>query len=539
MESEVERLEVGALSETGYVRDENQDRMSGSVVPLGHLYIVADGMGGHKAGALAAQMAVEELQRHIGGAAASDPADTVIAAAFKATNDAVYKRSHSGDSATDGMGTTAVMVLISGRVAKVAHVGDSRAYLYRNGSLSQLTTDHTIVQRMVQAGMLKPEEAADHPQSSVLERAIGSAQTVEVDIRSHQLQSGDALLLCSDGLSGYVSDAQIEDVLRNERTVQETTADLVRLALDKGGRDNVTVQMVRCGPRNAAPVAPTAVRQTRPTKTLTPPAAPGGRGVQASLKAGSTRRVVPAAAAVAVVGVAAVVLFLRWGPSYIRTLPGSGGPTGSSVSQPVAAPPAAQPQQPGTRDATSAVTQAPATAPKTAPAASVGADSPEALRDLLNKREQELATAKQDLANTRKQIDELKGQVNELTKAARGTSPGSGKPSDSSGAKASKPSGTTSGSRESSAPKAAPKPNGVSTGVPSPTTVTTPETAPATPAAPRESWVPAAPQPSAPATPQSSAPATPQPSAAEPSPAPAPPSGAQDPPPVKPTSDGG
>src|SRR4029453_16127553 len=101
------------------------------------------------------------------------------------------------------------------------------------------------------------------PQAGVLERAIGSAQTVEVEIRSHQLQSGDALLLCSDGLSGYVSDAQIEDVLRNERTVQETTADLVRLALDKGGRDNVTVQMVRNGPRNEAPVLPSAARQTR------------------------------------------------------------------------------------------------------------------------------------------------------------------------------------------------------------------------------------------------------------------------------------
>ena len=111
-ESDVERLEVGALSETGYVRDENQDRMSGSVVPLGHLYIVADGMGGHKAGALAAQMAVEELQRHIAGAAAGDPTDTVIASAFKTANDAVYTRAHSGDSTTEGMGTTAVMLLM-------------------------------------------------------------------------------------------------------------------------------------------------------------------------------------------------------------------------------------------------------------------------------------------------------------------------------------------------------------------------------------------------------------------------------------------
>jgi PPM family protein phosphatase len=137
-------------------------------------------MGGHKAGALAAQMAVEELQRYIAGVAASDSADNVIFAAFKAANDAVYERWHGGDSATEGMGTTAVLLLISGRVAMVAHVGNSRAYLYRNGSMSQLTTDHTIVQRMVQAGILKPEEAADHPQSSMLERAIGSAQRMAV-----------------------------------------------------------------------------------------------------------------------------------------------------------------------------------------------------------------------------------------------------------------------------------------------------------------------------------------------------------------------
>ena len=112
MDSDGERLEVGALSETGYTREENQDRMSGAQVPLGHLYIVADGMGGHKGGALAAQMAVEELQRHIGQAAAGESADSVIEAAFKAANDTVYQRANSGDSAVEGMGTTAVLLLI-------------------------------------------------------------------------------------------------------------------------------------------------------------------------------------------------------------------------------------------------------------------------------------------------------------------------------------------------------------------------------------------------------------------------------------------
>ena len=269
MDSPSERLEVGALSETGYAREENQDRMSGAQVPLGHLYIVADGMGGHKGGALAAQMAVEELQRHISQAAAGEPVESVIEAAFRAANDVVYQRAHSGDSAVEGMGTTAVLLLVSGRTAKLAHVGDSRAYLYRDNTLSRLTKDHSVVQRMVEAGMLKPDEAADHPQSSVLERAIGSAPTVQVDISNHQLQEGDALLLCSDGLCGYVADSQIEAVLRPQGPVQETTYNLVQLALGTGGRDNVTVQLIRYGPRK--PAAPP--KHTRPAKALPSPTA--------------------------------------------------------------------------------------------------------------------------------------------------------------------------------------------------------------------------------------------------------------------------
>jgi PPM family protein phosphatase len=270
MNSDSARLEVGALSETGYVRDENQDRMSWSPVPLGQLYIVADGMGGHNGGALAAETAVQELQRHISQAPVGEPVDQVIHAAFKKANETVYAKAHSGDPATEGMGTTAVLLLISGQVANLAHVGDSRAYLYRNGRLSQLTTDHTVVQRMVQAGMLKPEEAADHPDASVLERAIGSKPDIEVDIRNELLREGDAILLCSDGLSGYVADAQIESVLRSQGTVRETAENLVKLTLEKGGKDNVTVQLVQYGARKEAPAA----RPTIAVKPLPKPTAP-------------------------------------------------------------------------------------------------------------------------------------------------------------------------------------------------------------------------------------------------------------------------
>ena len=270
MNSDSARLEVGALSETGYVRDENQDRMSWSPVPLGQLYIVADGMGGHNGGALAAEIAVQELQRHVSQAPVGEPVEKVIHAAFKKANETVYEKAHSGDPATEGMGTTAVLLLISGQVANLAHVGDSRAYLYRNGRLAQLTTDHTVVQRMVQAGLLKPEEAADHPDASVLERAIGSKPDIEVDIRNELLREGDAILLCSDGLSGYVADAQIESVLRSQGTVRETAENLVKLTLEKGGKDNVTVQLVQYGARKEAPAA----RPTIAVKPMPKPTAP-------------------------------------------------------------------------------------------------------------------------------------------------------------------------------------------------------------------------------------------------------------------------
>src|SRR5712692_2795094 len=236
MNSHPAQLEVGARSETGYVRSENQDRMSGTRAPLGQLYIVADGMGGHKGGAVAAELTVQELQQYISEAPAHASVEEVIQTAFNKTNETVYRQAHSGDPTTEEMGSTAVLLLISGRVARVAHVGDSRAYLYRKGRLKQLTTDHTIVQKMVQAGMLKPAEAADHPNASVLDRAIGSQPSVEVEISDAlRLNDGDAILLCSDGLSGYVADPEIASVLQGQAPVQEIPERLVKLALQKGG----------------------------------------------------------------------------------------------------------------------------------------------------------------------------------------------------------------------------------------------------------------------------------------------------------------
>ncbi len=265
------KVEVGARSETGYVRNENQDRMSGAEIPLGQLYIVADGMGGHKGGAMAAELTIVGLQRHIAAAPPDASGEEVIRAAFKKVNENVYQKAHSDNPETEGMGSTAVLLLISNGVARLAHVGDSRAYLYRQDQLRQLTKDHTIVQKMVDAGMLTLEEAANHPNASVLERAVGSKPSVEVDISDElRIHNGDAILLCSDGLSGYVTDAEIQEVLRSPATVQQVTEQLVQLALDQGGEDNITVQFVQYGPREEALSRPKGSQKLQPIEPARP-----------------------------------------------------------------------------------------------------------------------------------------------------------------------------------------------------------------------------------------------------------------------------
>ena len=155
-------MEVAVLSEKGR-REENQDWMSWSRVPWGELFIVADGMGGHKGGALAARMTVEGLEKHLRDQPAEWPFLKAFQEAARKTNEEVYRSAHSGNPETEKMGSTVVVALISNGKAQVGHIGDSRAYLFRNGKLRLLTKDHTTVQRMLDAGMITAEEARNTP----------------------------------------------------------------------------------------------------------------------------------------------------------------------------------------------------------------------------------------------------------------------------------------------------------------------------------------------------------------------------------------
>jgi protein phosphatase len=239
------RVEVAVASEEG-LRDENQDWLSWTRTPRGELFVIADGMGGYKGGALAARMTVDAVEQFLSDAPADLPFGKAATEAIARANREVHRLAHSGDPETDHMGSTVLVVLLSEGQAQIAHVGDSRAYLYRNDKLQRLTRDHTRIQQMLDAKMLTQEQARNHPESHLLSRAIGSQPEVEVEVSEPiALKEGDALLLCSDGLSGFVTDDKIRAALNKQRDIQRIPDDLVDLALSSGGNDNVTVQFVR------------------------------------------------------------------------------------------------------------------------------------------------------------------------------------------------------------------------------------------------------------------------------------------------------
>ena len=240
------KWELGASSQTGYVRKENEDRMSSIRILDYRLYLVVDGMGGHKAGARAAELSIQSLQDCMTNLLPAHAPEEAIAAAFTAANQIVYAQAHSEDAATMGMGATAVMLLTQGPLAYIAHVGDSRAYRFTQGKLERLTKDHSPMERMIDAGILTTAEARIHPQASMIDKALGDKPVLEAEVaKPFKLEEGDGVLLCSDGLCGYVDDGVIEAVLKRSGRAQEAADNLVQQALKTGGEDNITVQFIR------------------------------------------------------------------------------------------------------------------------------------------------------------------------------------------------------------------------------------------------------------------------------------------------------
>jgi protein phosphatase len=228
------KVAIGARSDVGRVRETNQD----SYLVSEPLFGVADGMGGHLAGDVASATAVETVEQMAGDRAPEQAED--LARFLKEANRTVWDKAQTDDN-LHGMGTTFTLLHLTGATGRLAHVGDSRAYLLRDDRLQQLSEDHTLVERMVQEGRIRREDAAHHPQRSVITRALGVDQNLNVDLSTLDLQAGDRLLLCSDGLSSMVSDDDIARLLSSDGDMQSIADSLVEAANEAGGEDNITV----------------------------------------------------------------------------------------------------------------------------------------------------------------------------------------------------------------------------------------------------------------------------------------------------------
>lgn len=253
---------VGVQTDVGRVRKGNED----SYLLEAPIYAVADGMGGHIAGDVASATAVSVISE---GIDAQPPEDgSALANLVSRANDAIWEKARS-DPSLRGMGTTCTLLMIDGDVAHIAHVGDSRAYLLRDGSFRQLTEDHTLVERMVREGRLSAEEAANHPQRSIITRALGVDSNVQVDVLEEPLAKGDRILLTSDGLTGMVEPDEIARVLDGEEDPQAAADRLVAMANDAGGEDNVTVLVLHVGKtqQDGSPAPPPAAPARHDTRS--------------------------------------------------------------------------------------------------------------------------------------------------------------------------------------------------------------------------------------------------------------------------------
>ena len=216
------------------------------MVPDRGVFIVADGMGGHAAGEVASEMAVRIIARELGDVSHGTDADAanLIRQSIVEANTAIFQRTLS-EQDKRGMGTTATAMVILGDCYLIGQVGDSRAYVLREGALLQLTKDHSYVQEQVDAGYLSPEEARTHPYSNVITRCVGANVDVSPDVYSGSLHSGDVYLLASDGLTGMIEDDDLMEMMARQPEPQRLADELVDEANRRGGLDNVTVIVIR------------------------------------------------------------------------------------------------------------------------------------------------------------------------------------------------------------------------------------------------------------------------------------------------------
>jgi PPM family protein phosphatase len=325
-------VEQAGLTDVGRQREANEDNL----VLASPVFAVADGMGGARAGEVASQIAAEAFHDP------RDPARTPeqqLERVAQEANRRIYELALR-DQSRRGMGTTLTATLVDGDAVSVGHVGDSRAYRLRAGELVQLTQDHSLVAELERSGQLTPEAAEHHPQRSIITRALGPEPEVEVDTHTHPARAGDVYVLCSDGLTGMISDSELATLLRAAPSLESAAEALVRAANQSGGRDNITVVLFRldddgAGPAGDPPTAEETIHQGLTVDDVQAAAAaesardsqaaavprrpverrdrgaserqvPDGAVKRAARRGAKARRVVAGAVALAVAGVVAV-----------------------------------------------------------------------------------------------------------------------------------------------------------------------------------------------------------------------------------------
>lgn len=241
-------MTVGAKSDVGKSRGNNEDNFYVSNDMKVPLYIVADGMGGHNAGEVASNMAIEIIKNKF-----MNPKDDLldkdkviksIKQSIEEANTKIYLKSIENKE-LKGMGTTITLAYILENHIYLGHIGDSRAYLISDDNIQQITEDHSFVNELVKSGTITKEEAKNHPKKNMITRAVGSSSIIEMDLMVKEYNENDILILCSDGLTNMVSDIEIMEIMKDENDLQNACGRLVELANEKGGLDNITVVAIK------------------------------------------------------------------------------------------------------------------------------------------------------------------------------------------------------------------------------------------------------------------------------------------------------
>ena len=234
-------MKTFSKTDVGVVRDVNQDYVFASAQSVGNLpnlLIVADGMGGHRAGDYASRLAVEVFCQEVENSTQTEP-EATLRVAMQTANQKVYETAQDNREFR-GMGTTMVAATVIERTLYFANVGDSRLYVL-NDEIKQLSRDHSLVEEMVRLGGISPEDAKHHPDKNIITRAIGTKEKVEVDFFEYRLKKGDIILMCTDGLTNMVEDEEIYHIVKKSRDVVEAVEQLIEKAKEHGGTDNIGV----------------------------------------------------------------------------------------------------------------------------------------------------------------------------------------------------------------------------------------------------------------------------------------------------------